>query len=98
MIGGCVSDWVGASCGLHQAEGLGVDSLGGLLVLDFAVDGDAAADAVAVALGDDVGAGRGCGGRQRERPRQRDVLHALRLGVEIEVVDGRHGPRRPKIS
>src|ERR671912_401507 len=45
------------SCGLHQAEGLGVEAFGGLLVLHLTVDRDPAADAVTVALRDDIGAG-----------------------------------------
>ena len=70
----------------------GVHAVGGPLVLDHAVDGDAAGDAAAVALRDDVRAGGWGRRRQRQLPRQRRVQRLLRLGVEVEVVDGRDAP------
>src|SRR6202021_3790305 len=66
----------------------------GPFVFDDAVDGDAAAQRVAVALGDHVGDDRGIGGRDRVGPRQRDVVDSLRGGVDVLVVDRRGGPRR----
>src|SRR5437588_8756301 len=59
------------SCGFHQAEGLGIKATGALLVTDNAVDGNSAADLIAVALCHGVGADGGQGCAYRVRPRQR---------------------------
>src|SRR5271165_1510491 len=54
------------SSGFVQAEGVGVDLVDGAFVFDLTVDGDAAAEHVAVALRDDVTDDRGlrCGDRE----------------------------------
>ena len=88
LVGGC------AHAGVHQAEGLSVSFVRGLFIPDLAVNDDAAADGVAVALRHDIGEGRRRRGAQRKRPRQGGAGDLLRLGVEVQIVDVRHGSCR----
>ena len=47
---------------------------------------------VAIPLGTQIGEQGGVSRRQQVRPGQGDIVDALRLGVFVQVVDGRHRP------
>src|SRR4029077_6278236 len=87
-------DCCDCSSGLVQTERVRVQFVDGPFVFDDAVDGDAAAQRVAVALSNHVGDDRGIGGGDRVGPRQRGVVDSLRRGMDVLVVDCRRGSWR----
>lgn len=57
----------------------------GAFVLHVTVDGDAAAQRIAVALGGDVGEHRRLGRGDVVGPRQDGVINTVRLSVDVEL-------------
>src|SRR6516165_9081758 len=87
---------IGGSSGFVQAEGVGVHFVDGPFIFDFSVDCDAAAEGVTIALCHNVSDDGGLGCGDREGPGQGRVHDLPRLGVDVQVVDGRDGARCAK--
>ena len=60
----------GRSCGLHQAEGIGVHCVDDPFVLDFTIHSDATAQGIAIALRHKVAESARLRRHHRQRPRQ----------------------------
>ena len=80
----------GCSSGLVQAEGVGVHCVDGPFVFDDAVDGDAAADGVAIALRHNVADDRGSVVVIVNDHGRGAFSDLPRLSIDVQVVDGRH--------
>ena len=59
---------------------------------DLTVHQDAAANAVTIALRQDISHDRRLGDRELQRPRQACSLNMLRVGIAVEIADVCHGP------